>query len=233
MKKLLLMSTFAFAAVNYAQYAQAADAIINHETVPVIDYGHSWTGGYIGFQTGYQNGSFKERFSGQHHTRNSSDGVLGGIYAGYNFEFWNNVILGIDGDITYNSARQNLNYTVTTAPNTSHDFDHESKMEWSGAVRARMGYAMDRWMPYIAGGFAFAQVKNTLYDSNFDYQDGNTTNSGWTIGAGLDYALAMNTTLRLEYRYSDYGRKTFSVGNFEYQTKLKTNEVRLGVAYRF
>ncbi|MFK4825154.1 outer membrane protein [Paenochrobactrum sp. BZR 588] len=230
MKKLLIASTLALTTANYAQ---AADAIMHHEIVPVIDYGHSWTGAYLGFQTGYQNGSFKERFDGQHHTRNSSDGVLGGIYGGYNFEFWNNMILGIDADLTYNSARQNLIYTAVIDSTTSQDFNHESKLEWSGAVRARLGFAMDRWMPYLAGGIAFAQVKNSLYDTNFNYQDANSTMTGWTAGVGVDYALASNTALRLEYRHTDYGRKTFAIDNFEYKTKLKTDEVRIGVAYRF
>lgn len=231
MKKLLITAVI-LTATSYT--AHAADAIMHHEIVPVaFENSHSWTGGYLGFETGYQNARFKERFDGQYHMRHKSDGLLGGIYGGYNFEFWNNMILGVDANLTYNGARQNYAYSVFLNPNTTRDINHESKLEWSAALRARLGFAMDRWMPYIAGGVATARIKNSIYDANYNYQSDRNNMTGWTAGAGVDYALASNTTLRLEYRHTDYGRKTFAIDNFNYKTKVKTDEFRIGVAYRF
>lgn len=238
MKKILISTTI-LAAATYS--AQAADPIMPHDVVPVVyDHGHSWTGGYLGFHTGYQHARFKEYFNGNYeyfngdyHMRNKSDGILAGIYGGYNFELWNKVMLGIDADVTYNTARKNVAYTAIIGQNTSHDFNHETKLEWSAALRARLGYAMDRWMPYIAGGVATASLKNAIYDTTYNYPSNRSNMTGWTAGVGVDYAMAMNTMLRLEYRHTDYGRKTFSFDNFSYRTKVRTDEIRIGVAYRF
>ena len=108
---------------------------------------------YIGGQIGYGWGKseFEDAF------RVKPDGFLGGLYAGYNFDVGNNFILGVDGDITYNNLKDN--YSATDGDIAG---DLESKLRWSGAVRARAGVAFDRFMPYIAGGVAFGSVKNTL-----------------------------------------------------------------------
>jgi outer membrane immunogenic protein len=97
---------------------------------------------------------------------------------------------------------------------------------------------MDRFLPYIAGGVAFGSVKNTL--SSTDGIDEvsvsqSKTLTGWTAGAGVDYAATDNVIVRLEYRYTDYGHKDFDFGvpDAGVRDKFKTNEVRLGVAYKF
>ena len=59
------------------------------------------------------------------------------------------------------------------------------------------------------------------------------THTGWTAGAGVDYAATDNVILRLEYRYTDYGHKNFDVDGVDTRNKFKTNEIRLGVAYKF
>ena len=61
--------------------------------------------------------------------------------------------------------------------------------------------------------------------------------TGWTAGAGVDYAATDNVIVRLEYRYTDYGRKDFTADldglELGASNKFKTNEIRLGVAYKF
>lgn len=113
--------------------------------------------------------------------------------------------------------------------------DYETKLLWSGAVRARAGYAVDRFLPYLAGGIAFGQVKNSygITVLNTTYSDKETL-AGWTIGAGLDYAATDNLILRFEYRYTDYGSKDFDFAGTEgVSYKLKTNDIRVGIAYKF
>ncbi|KAB2657808.1 porin family protein [Brucella tritici] len=225
-KSLLLASTVALIATTGAK---AADAIVE-EPAPVIvaEPNFSWTGAYIGGQIGYGWGKseFEDAF------RVKPDGFLGGLYAGYNFDVGNNFILGVDGDITYNNLKDN--YSATDGDIAG---DLESKLRWSGAVRARAGVAFDRFMPYIAGGVAFGSVKNTL--SATDGVDEisvsqSKTYTGWTAGAGVDYAATDNLILRLEYRYTDYGKKDFDFGtDVSVEDKFKTHDVRLGVAYKF
>lgn len=228
-KSILLASTVVIFA---GHSANAADAIVYEEPVAVIVAPvFSWTGGYVGGQIGYGWGSSKfSEVDGS--LKIKPDGFLGGVYAGYNFDTGSDFILGIDGDVTYNGLKD-----------TAHDYDEdfldaslESKLRWSGAVRARVGLAYDRVMPYLAGGVAFGDVKNTVKFDGDTYSH-SKTRTGWTVGAGVDYAATDNLIMRLEYRYTDYGRKDFSgnVAGFDFDTRNKftVNEVRLGIAYKF
>ncbi len=231
LKSLLLASTVALLA---ATGAKAADAIIAEEPAPVIVAPtFTWNGAYIGGQIGYGWGKSRFDTDGFDLGNVKPDGFLGGLYAGYNFDLGNSFVLGIDGDVTYNNLKDSYSETDFGVTDSL-----ESKLRWSGAVRARAGVAMDRFLPYIAGGVAFGSVKNTL--SSTDGIDEvsvsqSKTLTGWTAGAGVDYAATDNVIVRLEYRYTDYGHKDFDFGvpDAGVRDKFKTNEVRLGVAYKF
>jgi outer membrane immunogenic protein len=109
-------------------------------------------------------------------------------------------------------------------------------VQWTGAVRGRLGYAMDRFMPYIAGGVSFAKLKFDLdHDGTGDWHfQEEKSFTGWNLGLGLDYAVTDNLILRAEYRYTDFGSKKFDQDwGGASKIKLKTNDVRLGIAYKF
>lgn len=231
-KYILIASTVSFLAVSSAH---AADVIHAEEPVPVFTApAFSWTGAYIGGQVGYGWGKSQFAFDGGSE-KFKPNGFLGGLYAGYNFGVGSNAILGIDADITYNDLSEG-GASIDEASGFTESL--ESKLRWSGAVRARLGYAVDRVMPYIAGGVAFGNIKNTYTQAFPDtgiQSSLSETRTGWTAGAGVDYAVTDNVIMRLEYRYTDYGRKTFDtdIGDVSFRNKFKTNEVRLGVAYKF
>ncbi len=125
------------------------------------------------------------------------------------------------------------------------------KEKWSGATRVRIGFAADRIMPYIAGGVAYTQIQgisaievkkavdtsaNPSADSGKLVASGNVydetkTLVGFTLGAGVDFAMTDNVLLRAEYRYSDYGKKKYFKDTAELQYRV--NDFRVGVAYKF
>lgn len=222
-KTILLASTITFLGFSAAN---AADAIQYQEPTPAIAApSFTWNGAYIGGQIGYGWGK-------SHYTSllNSGElkpnGFLGGIYAGYNFALENNFVLGADIDVTYNDLKKH---------NANQSEEFETELRWSGAARVRAGYAVDRFLPYIAGGVAFGQVQNkySITGINRTYSDKETV-TGWTLGAGVDYAVTDNVIVRFEYRYTDFGRKDFDFGGSDgVPNKFKTNDIRLGVAYKF
>lgn len=226
LKALLLASTVALVA---ATGAKAADAVIEQEPAPVVVAPtFTWNGAYIGGQVGY--GWGKTNLDGDIFTYGDvkTDGFLGGLYAGYNFDLGNNVVLGIDGDVTYNDLSKGID--IYDGDEFAGSF--ENKLRWSGAVRARAGYAFDRFLPYIAGGVAFGNVKNSGEIDGIGFSESKTL-TGWTVGGGVDYAATDNLILRLEYRYTDYGDKDIDFGGLSVNNDFKTNEVRLGIAYKF
>ena len=70
-------------------------------------------------------------------------------------------------------------------------------------MRGRIGYAVDRFMPYVTGGLPFGDVGANING----FAATSDTNFGWTVGAGLEGALAPNWTAKIEYLYMDLGRR--------------------------
>ncbi|ATP11887.1 porin [Bartonella henselae] len=116
------------------------------------------------------------------------------------------------------------------------------KEKWAGATRVRIGFAAERIMPYVAGGIAYTQLQDitsisiTKKETGKVIASGNLSDEtktlvGYTLGAGVDLAMTNNVIVRAEYRYSDFGKKKFS--NDKYETSYKTNDFRVGVAYKF
>ncbi len=153
--------------------------------VPVF----TWTGFYIGANVGYGWGDA----SGYSPYDNSDyaiitglvtsgsgdpDGWFGGLQAGYNYQFYNNVVLGLEADVQFADMKSTYSYgyTVTdlgSTPVDDPDFGvsgkYTTKIDTFGTVRARLGYAMDRFLPYVTGGLAWANVKvsgNTVIDGD-------------------------------------------------------------------
>lgn len=219
MKNLLLGLSLSLLASS----AFAADAIVE-EATPVF----SWTGGYLGLQAGYAWGNgYLDQIGGPGFVDPDPDGFLGGVYGGYNYQMSNNIVIGAELDIVY--ANVDGSGEIFLAPGSPSGFEATEELNWSGAARLRLGYAVDRFLPYIAGGVAFGDVEVRSSQGGPSFSD---TFTGWTIGLGLDYAVTDNLLLRGEYRYTDFGSESF--GNpVNADVDLKTNEVRVGIAYKF
>ncbi|WP_273783863.1 outer membrane protein [Bartonella sp. AU15XJBT] len=119
--------------------------------------------------------------------------------------------------------------------------NHTFKQNWGGATRVRIGFAADRFMPYLAGGIAYGQFQDTISISVKDDEgrvvssknltDETKTMIGYTLGGGVDFSVLDNVIVRAEYRYSDFGKKKFAKEKLE--INYKTNDFRVGVAYKF
>lgn len=222
MKTTSLILTSAFL-LGMGGYALAADAVVQEEVI-VESPAFTWTGVYVGGQVGYVwgDGDFAED-SGDITSNPKPRGWLGGMYAGYNYQMDNNVVLGGEADFAWTGADDDTDLV--------HDGGgvHDSlsqELQWEGAVRARLGYAVDRFLPYIAGGVAFGRVKTDAEGESDD------TSVGWTLGGGVEYAFTDNLIGRAEYRYTDFGNfdSSFHSGS---ETDLTTSDVRLGIAWKF
>lgn len=215
--------------------AFAADAIVEVPVEPVIT-SFNWTGGYVGAQVGWSwnENTSTDIFGGT--IPFDTDGFIGGVYAGYNYQFTNNIVLGVDADFTYSDA-DGFSLGKDFAGNTVPFTTGAAYVNWEAAIRARLGYAMDRFLPYIAGGVAFADIDHDINQIGIPggavrYSD---TYTGYTIGAGLEYAFTDNLIVRGEYRFSDYGDQDYN-GSFNalpHNVDFQSNEVRFGLSYKF
>lgn len=239
MKKYLIAASVL--ALTAASGANAADIIRPQPTTPVYTAPvFSWTGFYAGAQIGWAWSDTDLSADNALMTKRSfspdPDGFIGGIYLGYNFDFGNNFVAGIETDFAWS----NIDETSSVATALGGRMDAKVKQEWEGATRIRLGYSADRFLPYIAGGVAYAKVKSSVNSKDsfgvnvLPSRSGSDTFVGWTVGAGVDYAVTDNLLLRLEYRYTDFGSEDFGgADTLRVNTDYKTNDVRVGVAYKF
>jgi outer membrane immunogenic protein len=178
----------------------------------------NWTGFYVGLNVGYGFGKSDWDFAA---VSPSPKGILGGITLGYNFQtgVW---LWGIEGDLDYSGMKGSTDCYLGTC---------ETKDSWLGTARGRFGYAgWNNWLPYITGGAAFGDIKATS-----SFGDESKTKIGWTAGAGVEYAMWTNWSVKAEYLYVDLGSFEcgISCGPVGDTVSFKANVVRAGVNYRF
>lgn len=175
----------------------------------------TWTGLYAGVHAGYGFGTV----TGSAGTRfQDPTGFLGGGQIGYNLQS-GNVVYGLETDLSY-AHIQGKNNTLGIAGS-------KNTLDYLGTVRGRVGYAFDRFLPYLTGGFAYGgssiSVPGVGKSSPVHY--------GWTLGGGIEYAITNNITAKLEGLYVDLSDQKVLGGAAK--SGFETGIVRAGVNAKF
>jgi outer membrane immunogenic protein len=176
-----------------------------------------WSGFYAGINAGYGWGTSRYDFGAAGLDRFNVNGGLVGGTLGYNYQF-GQTVLGIEGDLDWQSIKGSAACIAGVC---------ETKSNWLGTVRGRLGYAIDRFMPYVTAGAAFGDVKTNIPG----LASQNDTRAGWTVGGGAEYAFAPNWTIKAEYLYVDLGK--FTCAACGANVKFNENIVRAGLNYKF
>jgi outer membrane immunogenic protein len=186
---------------------------------------YNWSGFYIGGNVGggFSNSSWTDPAGGTDTFNNS--GFLGGAQIGVNAQF-NWLVVGLEGDFDWTNIKatgtDSLGEGLTSNP------------EWTSTVTGRIGAAFDRVLIYGKGGVAFAHDINTLTNAAGSSTDA-LNRTGWTAGAGLEYAISQNWTARVEYDYLGFGSQTLNFANTAAtpSASLNVQEVKAGFNYKF
>jgi outer membrane immunogenic protein len=219
MKRLVLASLSALALVSTMGAANAAD-IQRRQAMPtkapVYAPMYNWTGFYVGINGGYGFGRSDTSAPFASGSFRPTGGVVGGT-VGYN---WQNgpAVFGVEGDIDWSNIRGSAACGA--------GFSCETKNSWLSTARGRVGYAFDRFLPYVTGGLAVGDIKNNVTGVG----SATSTKAGYAIGGGVEAALAGPWTAKVEYLYADLGRGASVLGA---DTKFNTSLVRAGLNYRF
>jgi outer membrane immunogenic protein len=201
----------------------------------------NWTGFYVGLNAGVGGGVARPWFdlssppakfwSGDSYIDNQSHRLGGGFaggQAGYNYQFHNNVVLGIESDLQWSEIRavrredtaymfgigSGFPITGTTAT------EMKIGQNWFGTTRLRLGYQFaDRFLAYATGGLAYSQfsagnwgigISGSPFPGVYSLTNGaaTLTRFGWAAGAGVEYALNNHLSIKSEYLYSEYAGVT-------------------------
>jgi len=186
---------------------------------PIYNPVFTWTGFYLGLNGG---GGWGQSSWDRTGTFDLSGGVIGGT-VGFNWQT-GQVVLGIEGDADWSGVSGTTSTLCPVGCTTRND--------WLGTVRGRVGYAFDRFLPYVTGGLAAGDIHATTPG----FAGATQTNLGWTIGAGMEVVIAGNWSAKAEYLHVDLG--SFNCGLAcglvtPDNVSFRANLARGGVNYKF
>jgi outer membrane immunogenic protein len=207
-------------------------------------FGNNSTGSLVGYTPAFRNavraGSTPGIFGANH------EGGFGGGQIGYNWQIahW---LVGIETDFQGADMGRiaSLSYSgAISDPSISTARDH---IDWFGTLRGRVGVPAGPVLLYATGGLAYGAVRTDVTNVFTPITGGNvlgsgsSTRIGWAAGAGVEWALASNWTVRGEYLHVDLGQSDVTVfdatiGPSQFATyhfSHMADSVRIAVSYRF
>jgi outer membrane immunogenic protein len=180
--------------------------------------------------------------------RANVNGIIGGGQAGYNWQ-QGRYVYGLEADIQGSDEHGSGSVCALAAC-----FNANYKLDWFGTLRGRVGFLpTDQLLLYATGGLAYGHFAS---DSALPATWG-ATKAGWTVGAGGEYAVDRNWSVKLEYLYMDLGdvggASTSATGatnalntptpgfntvttttlNANFNTRFTDHIVRVGLNYKF
>ncbi len=228
-----------------------------------------WNGAYVGVNlggdfmhshattttvfapTGYFNVTSPPAIAIAGNQKLSNTGFTGGGQVGFNWTVGTDWVAGIEADFDANVNNRAISagavypccapttFTVTTNETTN----------WMFTARPRFGYLWDNWLLYATGGVALTNQKAAfLFTDTFAtaHESGlfTGTNTGWTVGAGMEEGIADDWSFKLEYLYADFGAiggtstnltapaaSPWPMNVFTHHASLTEHIIRLGLNY--
>ena len=226
--KFRLFASTAIAAVM-AGSAFAADMPLKAPP-PVLAY--DWSGFYIG---GFIGGGWTRTDTADNlgivgplvgvpaiQTTDSS-AFIGGVEGGDRYQF-GKLVIGWEADMAWGDMNGTSTTSFSPFPGVftlSRTITADTR--WAGTATSSVGIAHDRWLVYGKAGVAWAKTDYTnIWGINIAgvggfplfTGTGSTSDSsqiGWTVGTGVEWAIWNNWSVKAEYDYLDFGQKTVAI----------------------
>jgi outer membrane immunogenic protein len=187
----------------------------------------SWTGFYVGVNGGYGWGDVNGNSSlARGSVFGAPNGGLVGGTVGYNYQI-GQFVLGAEGTLDW----ADLNKSRTFADGSTNNI----KVNSVANILARLGFAYDRTLFYVAGGYAGADVHAGAFNDvvNGTFAGNSSWQSGYAIGGGVEYAITNNISVKGEYIFSQLASKTYYGAPDTVKAGLDISTAKLGVNYKF
>jgi outer membrane immunogenic protein len=206
---------------NAADIPQAAP----YTRAPVaVSPAYNWTGFYIGAMGGY-GWSDQVTLGGLTLTNPDINGGFGGGTIGFNYQVPGSMfVVGIETEAAWSDIQHTVGIVgLATA---------QERIQSFGSVTGRAGFAIENIFLYGKGGYGWAenQISATVLgltasESHF--------HSGWTIGAGAEFAFAGLWSAKVEYLFARYSQETYlaALGGVGLGADVQT--IKAGINYRF
>jgi outer membrane immunogenic protein len=171
-------------------------------------------------------------------------------YLGADRQF-NRWVVGVEGDLGWaDNSETHIGIPGTWSADFGGEFDHaEVESEWDASVRARVGFLVaPTVLLYSTGGLAVLQQEvaascDGAYPMGWCIaprsESADAVYVGWTIGGGAEWQFTYHWAVRGEYRYSDYGERSFTffeeepLDSIRVNVSTKASMAYLGLSRRF
>jgi opacity protein-like surface antigen/outer membrane receptor protein involved in Fe transport len=212
--------------------------------LPVARYAYDWSGFYFGGDGGFgwetAEGTLTDAAGAplaaySYHV----SGPLAGLFVGANYQS-NRIVLGAEGDWQWSNLTGNNQVLAplgAAGAVPGGPFTISTTVKDYAAIRGRFGFAFDRFLPFVTAGWAWGNPSTSyalVGGAPFANQGG--TSTGWTAGAGLDYAFTYGVFGRIEYRYTSLATAGFvsvATNSADAPNRMPINDLRAGIAYKF
>ncbi|ULO22952.1 outer membrane beta-barrel protein [Methylocystis sp. SB2] len=194
----------------------------------------SWQGPYLGIYAGALLGD--GNFTLLSSTPLRGEAFIGGGTGGYNWQWDEHLVLGLEADFGYRGPLQVARVNFVTPSSTYGGV--------LGTGRVRVGYAFaPRWLAYATGGFVFGtnftpRRFDAILPLTFgEVSTGPTVRPGWTGGVGVEYAWSDRISVKAEYLYAGLASSGVSyattIGALPANVRSAGHVVRGGLNYHF
>jgi len=215
MLRKICLSTVAIVALTLSARASGAPPVF------------TWTGFYVGAHAGYGFGDAKFPLDADENHK-FKGGIVGAQF-GWNHQFTNNLVFGLEA--SYSGMDLTGSVIVDIAPPPFLVQTQGTKAHRLLMMGSRFGYAFDRTLLYVNGGYASMRFTGWFSDAGGTTRARNSRD-GWFLGAGVEYALHRNWTVRAEYNYINFGTSEWSFG-IPRPGKVELQRVTIGLNYLF
>jgi len=240
--------------------ASAADMAVKARPLPPPAPIFTWTGFYLGVNAG---GGWNDDTGvnscitpfgvvngfGCSPTTGSNlrpSGGLAGAQAGYNMQS-GRVVWGVEADIQWSGIRASNSVGLACCNPVpvagAGTLNMSQDLRWFGTVRGRLGFAVaERGLLYGTAGLIYGEEAvafSVVFPAVTYAAAASSTRTGWTAGAGFEYAFTNNLTGKIEGLYYDMGTQRIaftspltgftSVGDYQYKGVI----ARAGLNWKF
>ena len=200
--------------------ALAADAIVDIPEPPVaVAVPFTWTGAYVGAQVGYLDAFDMDNPIAGINQDVDIDGFIGGVHAGYNYQFASGLVVGAYVDVDFTGA----DVDIENFANQVGDANYVAR------GMAKVGYGLGRALAYGQLGVAYV-------DADLDGVLGNLggiDSFGYAVGAGVDYAVTDKIIVGADYLYHNFDDFNDTSGVDTSSIDLDAHTIRAKFSYKF
>lgn len=155
-------------------------------------------------------------------------GPVVGAQLGYNWQF-GEIVIGGEADIQWSGISGFCTGGGGSCGGPPQSTTQE--IDYYGTLRARLGWSMGNWLPYLTGGWAYG--RGTRMASPPVNGVASAGHSGWVAGLGVEYAIDPSWSVKAEYQYVNLGSATYSLPGPDPTVGLSFHSILLGVNAHF